>query len=69
MQIHEKPCRLVKVFSLLLLIVLSACADLDVATKPEEVNAITKIRSGEYELIAKTELAQLRKDAEVGRTS
>jgi hypothetical protein len=51
------------------LIVFAACANLDVATKPDEVDAVKKIRSGEYELIAKTELAQLKKDADLGRST
>lgn len=44
------------------------CSDLDVATSQAEVDAIKKIRSGQYELVKSDELAQLRKDAEMGRS-
>ena len=44
------------------------CSNLDVATSQAEVDALQKVKSGQYELIKKDELAQLRKDAEIGRS-
>jgi len=42
-----------------------ACENLQVATTADESDGIKKIRTGRFELIEKTELAQLKKDAEV----
>jgi hypothetical protein len=44
------------------------CSGLDVTRSQAEVEALQKIRSGQYELIRSDELAQLRKDAEIGRS-
>jgi len=43
------------------------CSGLEIATSQTEVDAVQKIRSGQYELIKSDELAQLRKDAEIGK--
>ena len=43
------------------------CAGLEIATSQAEVDAVQKIRTGKYELIKSDELAQLRKDAEIGK--
>ena len=48
---------------------LGACENLQVATTSDESDAINKVRTGRFELIEKTQLAQLKKDAEVGRAS
>lgn len=44
------------------------CAGLEIATSQAEVDAVQKIRIGQYELIKYDELAQLRKDAEIGKS-
>ena len=51
-----------------LAILQSGCSSMDVASSEAEVAALNKIRSGQHELIKSDELAQLRKDAEVGRS-
>ncbi|HEV2348590.1 MAG TPA: hypothetical protein VG028_01965 [Terriglobia bacterium] len=38
------------------------------ASGDAEIQALQKIRSGQYELIKKDELSQLRKDAEIGKS-
>jgi hypothetical protein len=43
------------------------CSDLDYTKSQAEFDALQKIRSGQYELIKSAELAQLRKDAEIGK--
>ena len=43
------------------------CSGLEIATSQVEVDAIQKIRSGQYELVKTDELTQLRKDAEIGK--
>jgi len=64
-----KRCRILRVFIFSGLVVLAACDNFQVATTPDESDALKKIRSGQFELVAKTELAQLRKDAEIARAS
>jgi hypothetical protein len=44
------------------------CSDLEYTKSQTEVDALQKIRSGQYELVKSDELAQLRKDAEIGRS-
>jgi hypothetical protein len=44
------------------------CAGLEIATSQEEVDAVQKIRTGQYQLIKNDELAQLKKDAEIGKS-
>lgn len=44
------------------------CADIDVTRSQAEVEALEKIRSGQYQLIKTDELTQLQKDAEIGRS-
>ncbi len=44
------------------------CSDLEIATNTAETDALRKIKSGQYELIKTDKLAQLRKDAEIGRS-
>jgi hypothetical protein len=44
------------------------CAGLEVATSQADIEALQKIRSGQYELIKSGDLAQLKKDAEIGRS-
>ena len=44
------------------------CSDLDYTRGQAEFDALQKIRSGKYELVKSDELAQLRKDAEIGKS-
>jgi hypothetical protein len=44
------------------------CSDLEYTKSQAEVDALQKIRTGQYELVKSDELAQLRKDAEIGRS-
>ena len=44
------------------------CAGLEIATSQAEVDAVQKTRTGQYELLKSDELAQLRKDAEIGKS-
>ncbi len=44
------------------------CSDLDYTNSQAEFDALQKIRTGQYALIKSDELAQLRKDAEIGKS-
>jgi len=52
---------------LLLLLGLSGCDGQELIHGPE-LDAVKKLRTGEYQLMKSDELAQLRRDAELGRS-
>jgi hypothetical protein len=59
---------LLRIAVLVGIVTLAGCDGMEVATKSDEVNALKNIRSGNFELINKEELADLRKTADIAKS-
>ena len=69
MKVHRTRRVAKQIVLALTVIVVAACENLNVGTRPDEVDAVKKIRSGQFELVAKTELNQLKVDADLGKST